>query len=114
MGVVLFLTIVFGALVVLLGCQHERPVPNLGVTVLGVVYIGVLGSFAALLLDSNDGIGLFLTAVVLAVGYDVGGYFVGRAIGRSPLSEASPNKTVEGLLGGMIATVAVGLVVVGS
>ena len=63
--------------------------------------------------DSPDGIGLVLTAVVLAVGYDVGGYFVGRAIGRSPLSEASPNKTVEGLLGGMAATIGVGIVVVG-
>ena len=112
-GVVLVLTIVFGALWYLLGVTTERPVPNLGVTVLGVVYIGVLGSYAAIMLDSPDGIGLVLTAVVLAIGYDVGGYFVGRAIGRSPLSEASPNKTVEGLLGGMVATVAVGLVVVG-
>ena len=112
-GVVLVLTILFGALWYLLGVTTERPVPNLGVTVLGVVYIGVLGSYAAIMLDSPDGIGLVLTAVVLAVGYDVGGYFVGRAIGRSPLSEASPNKTVEGLLGGMAATIGVGIVVVG-
>ncbi len=112
-GVVLFLTIVFGGLWYLLGVATERPVPNLGVTVLGVVYIGVLGSYAAILLDSPDGLGLVLTAIVLAVGYDIGGYFVGQAIGRTPLSEASPNKTVEGLLGGMVVTVAVGLVVVG-
>lgn len=112
-GVVLVLTILFGALWYLLGVTTERPVPNLGVTMLGVVYIGVLGSYAAIMLDTPDGIGLVLTAVVLAVGYDVGGYFVGRAIGRSPLSDASPNKTVEGLLGGMAATVAVGIVVVG-
>ncbi len=112
-GVVLVLTVIFGALWYLMGVTTERPVPNLGVTVLGVVYIGVLGSYAAILLDTPDGLGLVLTAVVLAIGYDVGGYFVGRAIGRSPLSEASPNKTVEGLLGGMVATVAVGLVVVG-
>ncbi len=112
-GVVLFLTIVFGGLWYLLGVATERPVPNLGVTMLGVVYIGVLGSYAAVLLDSPDGLGLLLTAIVLAVAYDIGGYFVGQAVGRSPLSDASPNKTVEGLLGGMIVTVAVGLVVVG-
>ncbi len=113
-GVVLVLTILFGALWYLLGVSSERPVPNLGVTVLGVVYIGVLGSYAALLIDyPRNGIGLFLTAVLLAVAYDVGGYFVGSAIGRSPLSEASPNKTVEGLIGGMITTVTVALVVVG-
>jgi len=95
------------------GVTSERPVPNIGVTLMGVVYIGVLGSFAAVLLDTPDGLGLVLTAVVLAIGYDVGGYFVGRAIGRSPLSDISPNKTVEGLLGGMVATVAVAFVGVG-
>lgn len=112
-GVVLVITIIFGALWYLVGVSTERPVPNLGVTVLGVVYIGVLGSYAAVMLDTPDGLGLVLTAIVLAVGYDIGGYFVGRAFGRSPLSDASPNKTVEGLLGGMITTVLVGLVVVG-
>jgi phosphatidate cytidylyltransferase len=65
------------------------------------------------MLDSSEGLGLLLTAIVLAVAYDVGGYFVGRAVGRSPLSDASPNKTVEGLLGGMAATIAVGIAVVG-
>lgn len=110
-GVVLFLTILFGALWYLLGVGTERPVPNLGVTLLGVVYIGVLGSFAALLLDGPEGTGTLLTAILLAVAYDVGGFFVGSAIGRSPLSDASPNKTVEGLLGGIVATVVVGVVI---
>lgn len=112
-GVVLFLTMVFGVVWYLMGVSTERPVPNIGVTMLGVVYIGVLGSYGAVLLDSPDGLGLVLTAVVLAIGYDVGGYFIGRAFGHSPLSEVSPNKTVEGLLGGMIVTVAVAAVVVG-
>ncbi len=112
-GVVLFLTMLFGALWYLVGVSSERPVPNIGVTMMGVVYIGVLGSYAAVLLDTPDGIGLVLTAIVLAIGYDVGGYFVGRALGRSPLSDVSPNKTVEGLLGGMIATVAIAFVGVG-
>lgn len=112
-GVVLFLTMLFGVLWYLLGVAAERPVPNLGVTLLVVVYVGVLGSFAALLLDTPDGIGLLLTAVILAIAYDAGGYFIGRALGRSPLTEISPNKTVEGLLGGMLTTVVVGLLVVG-
>mgnify|MGYP001813348390 FL=1 len=112
-GVVLFLTMLFGVLWYLLGVASERPVPNLGVTLLVVVYVGVLGSFAALLLDTPDGIGLLLTAIILAIAYDAGGYFIGRAIGRSPLTEISPNKTVEGLLGGMLTTVVVGLLVVG-
>jgi phosphatidate cytidylyltransferase len=36
---------------------------------------------------------------------DIAAYFVGSAIGRTPLSERiSPNKTVEGLIGGTIGT----------
>jgi phosphatidate cytidylyltransferase len=110
-GVVLFLSVVFGALWFLLGVGTERPVPNLGVTLLGVCYVGVLGSFAALLLDTADGKGLLLTAILLGAGYDIGGYFIGRQIGRSPLTETSPNKTVEGLFGGMLTTVAVAIVI---
>jgi phosphatidate cytidylyltransferase len=41
-----------------------------------------------------------MAAILGTVGYDVGGLFVGRSAGRSPLSAASPNKTWEGLAGG--------------
>ena len=42
--------------------------------------------------------------------HDVGAFTVGRAAGRTPLSQASPNKTVEGLIGGTILTIAAALV----
>ena len=76
-----------------------------GVTLLGVLWVGLFGSFAALLLavqlgDQDQGIGILMAAILGTVGYDVGGLFVGRSAGRSPLSAASPNKTWEGLLGG--------------
>ena len=95
MGLVLFLSIVAGVLWYLLGIGGARPVPNLAVVILGIVYIGVLGSFGVLLLDSPEGQGLLLAAILLAAGYDIGGYFIGRALGRSPLTEVSPNKTIE-------------------
>ena len=91
----------------------EGAVMNLGVTVLGVAYVGGLGSFATLSLGlgrivetkatSNQGIGVIVAAVLVTVSYDVGAYFVGRTFGRSPLSTASPNKTQEGLFGGVAA-----------
>lgn len=107
----LFLFMVFGALWYLLGVQTERPVPNLGVTALGVIWIGVLGSFAALLLDFYDGVGLLFAAILLTVANDIGAYFVGRAAGRSPLTEYSPNKSVEGFIGGAVATIVVGALI---
>ncbi|MBM3663709.1 MAG: CDP-archaeol synthase, partial [Actinobacteria bacterium] len=36
-----------------------------------------------------------------------------RSMGRTPLSDASPNKTVEGLIGGFITSVVVVVIVVG-
>ena len=112
---VLFLTVVFSMLWFLTGVDSEAPVLNIGVTLLGVLYVGFLGSFAGLMLaDGFDhGVGLLLSAILVTIAYDVGGLVVGTAMGRSPLSAASPNKTVEGLIGGMIAAVLMAVVVVG-
>lgn len=93
----------------------EGAVMNLGVTLLGIAYVGGLGSFATLILGvarpyegtlSNQGIGILISAVLVTVSYDVGAYFVGRSFGHTPLNSASPNKTQEGLIGG----VAIGIV----
>ena len=111
-GMVLVLVFaLFGAgLWYLGGVGRDRPLANLGVTLLGIVYIGVAGSFGGLLLDMPDGPELVLSAVILTVAHDAGSFAVGRAAGRTPLSQASPNKTVEGLIGGTVATIAVALV----
>ncbi|MFN8052910.1 MAG: phosphatidate cytidylyltransferase [Acidimicrobiales bacterium] len=94
----------------------EGAVMNLGVTLLGVAYVGGLGSFATLLLGvarpyegtlSNQGIGVLLAAVLVTVSYDVGAYFIGRSFGHTPLSTVSPNKTQEGLVGGVIVAIVV-------
>jgi len=76
--------------------------------VLGVVYIG---AFLAMYprtraLPRGEHWVLFgLVAVTLG---DTLAYFVGRAIGRRPLSPLSPNKTVEGTVGGLAGSVAFG------
>lgn len=51
-------------------------------------------------------ISLFWLLVVVASA-DVGAYFVGKSIGKTKFSPTSPNKTLEGVIGGVaIATVA--------
>lgn len=103
----------FGAgLWYLSGIGRARPLANLGVTLLGIAYIGMTGAFGGLLLDRPDGAELVLTAVVLTAAHDVGAFAVGRAAGRTPLSKASPNKTLEGLIGGTILTIAAALVLI--
>jgi phosphatidate cytidylyltransferase len=85
---------------------------NAAVTVFGFAYVGLLGGFAGLLLVFPDGVGMIIGLVLCAVAYDVVGYFVGSRMGRRPLMpDVSPNKTVEGLVGGMGASVLMGLVI---
>ncbi len=124
--IVLGLTIVTGLLWFLWVAPGERSATNLGLTLLGVMWVGLLGSFATLFVGlgkviedgssavtSNPGIGVLIAAVIAAVSHDVGAYFVGRQFGRTPLSAASPNKTQEGLAGGVVCSLVVTVVVVG-
>lgn len=103
---IVVLTFFFGAIWFISGASgRARPLPNLGVTLLGVIWIGVFGSFAALIVDvPSEGVSILFLAVIAAVAHDTGGFFIGRAIGRSPLTAVSPNKTVEGLIGGVAST----------
>lgn len=111
-AMVMALAVVFGLLWFLAGVQTDMPVMNLGVTLLGVGYVGLLGSFGAAMLEiaprgginGDDGTGLLLAAIIITVGYDVGAFFAGRSFGRTPLTSVSPNKTVEGLFGGAFAS----------
>jgi phosphatidate cytidylyltransferase len=105
---------------------ESSPLPNMAVTTLGVVWIGFTGSFAALIVSfsnltlvnsagSTTSVGtdtLFLLALGV-VANDIGALFIGSAAGRTPLRQwISPNKTVEGFLGGAVMTL-LAMVVVG-
>ena len=108
---VLILSMAFGSLWYVLEVAPEGMVRGLGSTLLGVTYIGGFGSFAALMLSIGTyGTGVLTAAIVLTVAYDTGGLWFGQLIGRTPLSPASPNKTVEGLLGGMGSVMAVAII----
>lgn len=97
---------------------ESGPLPNMAVTTLGIVWIGVLGSFAALILRfsiepvSNPiGTDTLFLVVLGVVANDIGAMAIGSSIGRTPLRDwISPAKTIEGLLGGALATLAVFLV----
>jgi len=107
---------------------ESAPMPNMAITTLGVVWIGFLGSFAALILRYSKGSGFpvaggFLstsigtdTLCLLAIGVvanDVGALVLGSAAGKNPLRAwISPNKSVEGLFGGTVATI-LAMVIVG-
>jgi phosphatidate cytidylyltransferase len=106
---VIVLTVAVCLVWYLIGAGGDHPMRNIGATLLGVCWVGLFGSYAALLLAAPNGIALLLAAVIPTVGYDVGAFFVGRSAGSRPLSSASPNKTIEGLAGGMLLAVVAGV-----
>ena len=112
---VIGLTVLAGLLWFLFGVEGEHATANLAITLMGVGWIGVLGSFAAMILSMPNGDAVLIGAVIGTVAYDVGGYVIGRTTGQSRLApHISPNKTYEGLLGGMILSVVVTTLVLNS
>lgn len=106
--VVLGLTVLTGMCWFLFDVDSEHVTANLAVTLLGVGWVGGLGSFAALILAQPNGDAVLIGAVIGTVAYDVGGYVIGSTTGQSKLApRVSPNKTYEGLLGGMMLSTVV-------
>ena len=113
---VLFLSFMASMLWYLLKVIHARALLGVASTMLGIVWVGVLGSFASLMLVSGrlpgDGRMFLLGAILCAVASDIGGIAVGSLAGRSQIApDVSPNKTVEGTLGGFALCLVVGLIV---
>lgn len=104
-GIVLFLTSVFGFVWYLAMESRANAAGNLAITMLGVVYIPLLGSFAGLLATRPDGRGVTIACLGLVILYDIAAFSGGRRFGKVPLAPSiSPNKTREGALiaGGLV------------
>jgi phosphatidate cytidylyltransferase len=71
--------------------------------VFGEIYVGVLAAHLVLLRFVPDGASWLIIASAITACSDSGAYFVGRAIGKRKLCpNISPNKTIEGAVGGVI------------
>jgi len=91
---------------------EARPVVNVAVTVFGFAWVGMLGSFAGLMLAAPRGEHLFLGAVIPTVVADLAAWFAGSRFGSHPLAPAvSPSKTWEGFAAGGIAALVAGAVI---
>lgn len=80
---------------------------------LASVYVGIGFMYIAESRNTPDGNGLFWTFLLLVSIWasDAGAYFVGRKLGRNKLWPAiSPNKTIEGAVGGVVIAVVTAMV----
>jgi len=99
-----------------LACPRFGAAPGSPVRMLKLIAatLAIIPAWAALVLlhAADNGPLWLLTALAIVWAADSGAYFVGRAWGRRKLAVSiSPNKTVEGMLGGLLAAlvVAVGM-----
>jgi phosphatidate cytidylyltransferase len=80
-------------------------------TLLGVLYIGkLLTYFIAIRSIPVIGTAATVTAIVLIALTDIFAMVIGTRIGRTPLTPVSPQKTVEGAVGGLAVAVLAGAV----
>ena len=89
------------------GAPFEKMLASTGATVLGVLYIGLLGShLVAVRTGFDQPLAAYLLSFFFLVimGADTGAFYVGRAIGKHKLAPTiSPGKTWEGVAGGLAA-----------
>ena len=77
---------------------------GIAATIFGIVWIGLPFAHAVFLRELPHGDGLLIDVLVATFIGDTGAYLMGRAWGRHKLApDISPNKTVEGLAGGILA-----------
>ncbi len=89
--------------------DFSKMLGGIGVTILGVLYLAFLGGFLIATrvgFETIPGLStkLLLFFFIVIFASDSGAYFAGRAFGKHKLAPAiSPGKTVEGLIGGLVA-----------
>jgi len=84
--------------------QREGAMVSIAVTLLGIVWIGLPLAHAVLLRElPSHGAALLIDVLVGTFVADTAAYATGRMFGSHPIAPTiSPNKTVEGLIGGFV------------
>jgi phosphatidate cytidylyltransferase len=106
--IVLVIATLTGAM--LRGAPFDKMIGGSGATILGVLYVALLGTHLVLI---RTGFEPALSAHLLSffflvlMGSDAGAYYVGRALGKHKLAPSiSPGKTWEGAIGGVVSALA--------
>ncbi|MEE4165531.1 MAG: phosphatidate cytidylyltransferase [Desulfocapsaceae bacterium] len=91
--------------------RFENPYIILKKGVLGIVFIGFLASHLVMIRSLTDGACWLIILTAITAGSDTGAYWIGRRFGKRRLCPSiSPNKTVEGALGGVGGAIIAALV----
>jgi phosphatidate cytidylyltransferase len=90
--------------------QSQSPTSDWALTIAGGLYIGWGMSHVVALRGLDDGLYLIFLTLLCTWASDIFAFFTGRAFGKHRLwPRHSPNKTWEGLLGGILASLGVAI-----
>lgn len=104
---IMILTLVYSVLQ-----KNKFHIEHAALSIIGALYIGFGFSYMAATRSLHDGLMLTLLVILGIWATDSGAYFIGKAIGKRKLWPAiSPNKTVEGSLGGLLLSIVVVLLI---
>ena len=103
---VLAATVAVTFLLTVSGPSIEGGTLGMAIVLLGVFWVGVAIAHAVLLRELPHGGGIVAGVLIGTFVGDTGAYFGGRALGQRKLApRLSPNKTVEGLLAGIVTAI---------
>lgn len=98
--------IIFAYLAIVAGILAYLKSPNLK-TILPFIY-PLAPLFVLFGVYLHNGMGFFAWLILTAIACDSAAYFIGKSIGSIKFSPSSPNKTLEGVIGGIAAGAIVG------
>jgi phosphatidate cytidylyltransferase len=95
-------------------CHKEAPVDlaNFGKVALGMLYVGFLFAHLPMIRSLPDGAAWILILTAITAGSDIGAYYIGRCCGKNKLCpDVSPQKTKEGMWGGLATAIVLSIIV---
>ncbi len=100
------LVILFGVIILFTFTDVKKAAGDMAFLLMGFLYVPLLLGHLLLLRDLPDGIPWIFLMMIIVMGGDTGAYYLGSSFGKRKLYPAvSPNKSVEGALGGLAGSI---------
>lgn len=97
-------------LIITVVTKNKTTFEDVSFLLLTILYIGMGFYYFVETREAGNGITYILYSLFIIWATDSGAYFIGRAMGKRKLwPEISPNKTIEGAIGGVICAIIVGV-----
>ena len=103
----LFIVVMFIQVII---SNNKININDIAMTFFGICYISLFLLFIPIINNMPNGKILVFYVLITAWGTDISAYVVGKTIGKHKIFKISPNKTLEGSIGGIIGAVTLTLI----